>query len=135
MNFLALLLGLVLERLLTQLFHLRELNFLNPLFDLHLRRLATEHPGRRWLAWALTGGLILALVVPVALVDRALRGELLQIPSFLFKVMVLLFALGPRDLADQVEDYADALNSQDVPRQLEIAEDLLEAPALSVGSA
>lgn len=128
MNFLALLLGLALERVLTHLFHLREFHWLDPLFDAHLRRLrsATSGKGRRWAALALTGLIAALLVAPVALLSAVLRGELLQIPSFLFAVVVLLFSLGPRDLDDEVEDYGDALQSGDVTTQRSVAEELLE---------
>lgn len=134
MNFLALLLGLALERVLTHLFHLREFRWLDPLFDSHLRRLRATAGGRnrRWSALALTFLLAALLVAPVALLSVALRGELLQIPYFLFAVVVLLFSLGPRDLDDEVEDYGDALETGDVAGQQRVAEELLEKvpPAL-----
>lgn len=128
MNFLALLLGLALERVLTHLFHLREFRWLDPLFDSHLRRLRATAGGRnrRWSALALTFLLAALLVSPVALLSVALRGELLQIPYFLFAVVVLLFSLGPRDLDDEVEDYGDALETGDVAGQQRVAEELLE---------
>lgn len=128
MNFLALLLGLALERVLTHLFHLREFRWLDPLFDSHLRRLRATAGGRnrRWSALALTFLLAMLLVAPVALLSAALRGELLQIPYFLFAVAVLLFSLGPRDLDDEVEDYGDALETGDAAGQQRVAEELLE---------
>ncbi len=131
MNFLALLLGLALERLLTHLFHLREFRWLDPLFDAHLRRLRAPAPGtaapvRRWIALALTALLAALLVAPVALLALALRGELLQVPYFAFAVVLLLFSLGPRDLDDEVEDYGDALESGNVETQQRVAEELLE---------
>ncbi|MBL8202005.1 MAG: regulatory signaling modulator protein AmpE [Chromatiales bacterium] len=128
MNFLALLLGLALERVLTHLFHLREFRWLDPLFDAHLRRLRATGGGRnrRWSALALTALLSALLVAPVALLSVALRDELLQIPYFLFAVVVLLFSLGPRDMDDEVEDYGDALESGDVAGQQRVAEELLE---------
>ena len=134
MNFLALLLGLALERMLTHLFHLREFRWLDPLFDAHLRRLrrANGGPTNRWSALALTGLLAALLVLPVALLAGVLQDQLLQIPYFIFAVVVLLFSLGPRDLDDEVEDYGDALETGDVPMQHRVAEELLETvpPAL-----
>jgi len=129
MNFLALLLGLALERVLTHLFHLREFRWLDPLFDAHLRRLRATAGGvnRRWSALALTFLLAALLVAPVALLAAAFRGELLQIPYFAFAVVVLLFSLGPRDLDDEVEDYGDALETGDVAGQQRVAEELLES--------
>ncbi|MEQ1802684.1 MAG: regulatory signaling modulator protein AmpE [Gammaproteobacteria bacterium] len=131
MNFLALLLGLALERVLTHLFHLREFRWLDPLFDSHLRRLRATAggKGRRWPALALTFLLTTLLVAPVALLAAALQDELLQIPYFLFAVVVLLFSLGPRDLDDEVEDYGDALETGDAAAQQRVAEELLEKPA------
>ncbi len=128
MNFLALLLGLALERVLTHLFHLREFRWLDPLFDSHLRRLRATAGGRnrRWSALALTFLLAALLVAPVALLSGALQDELLQIPYFLFAVVILLFSLGPRDLDDEVEDYGDALETGDVATQQSVAEELLE---------
>jgi len=130
MNFLALLLGLALERVLTHLFHLREFRWLDPLFDAHLRRLRSTAggKGRRWTALALTVVLLVFLVVPVTLMSEVLQDEFLQIPSFLFAVVVLLFSLGPRDLDDEVEDYADALATGDQETQQRVAAQLLERP-------
>jgi len=123
MNFLALLLGLALERVLTHLFHLREFRWLDPLLDAHLRRL-----GRAgyWFAIGSTVALAALLVAPVAIVSLSLWDEFLQIPYFLFAVVVLLFSLGPRDLDEEVEEYADALESGDEATQLAVAEELLE---------
>ena len=109
MNFLALLLGLATERMLTHLFHLREFRWLDPLFDRHLRRLRNA---RSWLAVSLTLLLTILLVVPVAAASLLLWDELLRIPYFLFAVVVLLFSLGPRDLDDEVEDYLVATGSR-----------------------
>jgi len=131
MNFLALLLGLALERVLTHLFHLREFRWLDPLFDAHLRRLrsATGGRGSRWTALVLTALLVALLVAPVALFAGVVQDEFLQIPYFLFAVVVLLFSLGPRDLDDEVEDYAEALSTGDRDTQQRVAEQLLERPA------
>jgi len=123
MNFLALLLGLATERMLTHLFHLREFHWLDPLFDRHLRRL---RKARSWLAVSLTLLLTLVLVVPVAAASLLLWDELLRIPYFLFAVVVLLFSLGPRDLDDEVEDYLVALEAGDTETQRQVAEELLE---------
>lgn len=134
MNFLALLLGLALERMLTHLFHLRAFRWLDPLFDAYLRRLqpgshAAYGPARLWAAVALTGFLAILLVLPVTLLSIALYDEMLRIPYFLFAVVVLLFSLGPRDLDDEVEDYLSALQSGDEAARLRIAAQLLESPS------
>ena len=136
MNFLALLLGLALERVLTHLFHLREFRWLDPLFDAHLRRLraATSGNARRWTALVLTLVLVALLVAPVALFSAALRDQLLQIPYFAFAVILLLFSLGPRDLDDEVEDFGDALETGDVETQRQLAEQLLERPPAAMAA-
>ncbi|MEZ5562929.1 MAG: regulatory signaling modulator protein AmpE [Gammaproteobacteria bacterium] len=123
MNFLALLLGLATERMLTHLFHLREFRWLDPLFDRHLRRL---RKARSLVAVSLTLLLTVLLVAPVAAASLLLWDELLRIPYFLFAVVVLLFSLGPRDLDDEVEDYLAALESGDADTQRQVAQELLE---------
>jgi AmpE protein len=123
MNFLALLLGLATERMLTHLFHLREFRWLDPLFDQHLRRL---RKARRWLAVGLTLLLLLLLVAPVAAASLLLWDEFLRIPYFLCAVVVLLFSLGPRDLDEEVEGYLAAMESGDLDTQRQVAEELLE---------
>lgn len=123
MNFLALLLGLATERMLTHLFHLREFRWLDPLFDRHLRRL---RKARSWLAVSLTLLLTILLVAPVAAASLLLWDELLRIPYFLFAVVILLFSLGPRDLDDEVEDYLVAMEAGDAKTQREVAAELLE---------
>lgn len=134
MNFLALLLGLAVERMLTHLFHLRAFQWLDPLLDAFLRRLQAA-PGasggslRKAVAIALTCVLAALLVLPVALLAAALHDEMLQIPYFLFSVVVLLFSLGPRDLDDEVEEYLAALQSDDEAARLQVAAQLLESPS------
>ncbi|MEZ5564818.1 MAG: regulatory signaling modulator protein AmpE [Gammaproteobacteria bacterium] len=144
MNFLALLLGLALERMLTHLFRLCEFRWLNPLFDACLRRLkkqshfaggaavAAVKPASRWSAVAITVLLAVVLVLPVAVLSAVLYDEMLRIPYFLFAVVVLLFSLGPRDLDDEVEDYLTALETGDEPARLRIAAQLLEVPSPTV---
>ena len=107
MNFVALILGLGVERLLTHLFHLREFRWLDPLFGLFFRtqRKATRRTGMLLLI------LFTALIVaPVALASGLLAGTLFQVPYFLLAVFVLLFSLGPRDLTEEVNDYCMAVN-------------------------
>ena len=64
MNFLALMLGLSVEKLLTNLFHLREFHWLDPLFDAVFRRVEDADRNRTLI---MVSALVLALVVPVAL--------------------------------------------------------------------
>jgi membrane protein required for beta-lactamase induction len=124
MNFLALLLGLVIERSLTHLFHLREFRWLDPLFDAAFRRAA---PLSRVPATLLLAAVAALLTLPVAAVSWALWDELLQVPWFAFAVVVLLFALGPRDLGDEVDDYIAALRAGDPEDLRRLAKELTEA--------
>ena len=126
MNFLALIVGLAVERLLTHLFHLREFNWLNPLFDLVFRLL--ERMGRVG-AIALTLLLVILLTAPVAIVENMLADRLVYVPGFIFAVIVLLFCLGPRDLVEEVDDYRAAIDSDNREEISELAQQLLERPA------
>lgn len=126
MNFLALLLGLGVERTLTHLFHLREFRWLDPLFDLALRRAATESPGS---AAALLGLFAVVLAAPVALGEVALAGTFVQVPAFLFAVAVLLFSLGPRDLEEEAEEYFAAVEAGEPEGLRRLARELTEQDA------
>lgn len=123
MNFLALLVGLGVERLLTHLFHLREFRWLDPLFDLVLARLRGKEPPVTVLALALVAVLLTA---PVAWLSVVLSPALLHIPYFAFAVVVLLLCLGPRDLKEEVEEYCAAMESGTPEDRRQLAEDLLE---------
>jgi membrane protein required for beta-lactamase induction len=132
MNFLALLLGLAIERLVTHLFHLREFRWLDPLFDWVLARCYARS---RPTAMLLLGLLTVLLVAPVAALAWLLWDEFLQIPYFAFAVVLLLFALGPRDLEDEVDEYAAALVAGDADAQRRLAKELAEQePPTSAGA-
>jgi AmpE protein len=107
MNFIALLLGLGIERLLTNLFHLREFRWLDPWTDRMSKQLENAS-----LPAAIVGTVIYAViaVLPVAFIAWMLSGTLLHIPYFLLAVFVLLFSLGPRDLRMEVNDYCAAVS-------------------------
>ena len=106
MNFIALLLGLGIERLLTNLFHLREFRWLDPWID----RMSTRLEKASLITAVVgTGIYVFVTVLPVAVVATLLSGTLLQIPYFLLSVVVLLFSLGPRDLRTEVDDYCSAV--------------------------
>lgn len=123
MNFVALLLGLGVEQLLTHLFHLREFRWLDPLFDAVSSR---SENAAMWRCLASVIALTVLAVLPVAVVSVLLAGTLFQIPYFLLAVVVLLFSLGPRDLRIEVDDYCAAViedRDDDVQR---VSRELLE---------
>ncbi len=107
MNFIALLLGLGIERLLTDLFHLREFRWLDPWIDRLSSRLENAQ-----LATSIMGiGLFAVIaILPVVIVTGLLSGEFMRAPHFLLAVAVLLFSLGPRDLLTEINEYYDAVN-------------------------
>jgi membrane protein required for beta-lactamase induction len=123
MNFLALLLGLGVERLLTHLFHLREFHWLDPFFDWAFVTLSRTS---RWFAAAGILLVVLVATLPLFLVAYFLEGTLADIPYFLFAVGVLLFSLGPHDLLDEGNDFCDAINSGDISKARALARDLVE---------
>jgi AmpE protein len=121
MNFLALLLGLGLERALTSLFHLRAFHWLDPVFDAVLRRL--HRAGRPALIPVLVL-LACGLALPVLYAAGALAGD----PGalFVFSILVLLFSLGPRDLQQEVREYCAALDDGAAEQAQRLAQELAE---------
>ena len=110
MSLIALIFALLCERGLTQLFRLRELRWLDPLFDRADRALG----GRVGVPAVLTAIALLAIaVLPVAALSRWLGPQLLGLLHFAFAVVVLLFSFGPRDLKEEVDDYVGALERHD----------------------
>lgn len=124
MTLLALLFALACERGLTHLLHLREWRWLDRCFDATDRLLG----GRRGVVPAVAAAAMIALpVLPVALLSAWLGTRLLHLPQFALAVFVLLFAFGPRDLKDEVDDYRDALERHDRDEALRRAKELLES--------
>lgn len=130
MSLLALLFALACERGLTHLLHLREWRWLDPLFDWADRALA----GQAVPVVAIAALALIALpVLPVLLVARWLDPHLLGLLQFAFAVFVLLFAFGPRDLKDEVDDYAAALERHDRDEALRRGKELLESSPIPHG--
>ena len=110
MKLIALLIGLVVERLATQLFHLRELRWLDRIIDSGFCQ------ADRFANWpALIPVIILAvlLVAPVLLVVFGLGDALFGFPYLLLAIFVLFFSLGPKDIGEDVDDYCTALETED----------------------
>lgn len=123
MNFLALLLGLGIERALTHFLHLRAFDWLDPIFDFTFRRL-----GRRDSAAAVSGlvAVALLLVVPVLYASVVLAGAPSPSGFFVFSIIVLLFSLGPRDLQEEVQEYCAAVETGTVADAQRLATELTE---------
>jgi AmpE protein len=123
MNFVALLLGLGIERLLTQLFHLREFRWLDSVFDRVLRMLGKRSRRAAMIGWIF---FTLVLIAPVGLISITLVGTLYQVPYFVLAVIVLLFSLGPRDLKEEVNDYCAAVEDGRAENVHRVARELIE---------
>jgi len=110
MKLIALLIGLVVERLATQLFHLRDLRWLDRIIDAGFRQV------ERFANWpALIPVIILALVLVAAVpvVVFSLGDSLFGFPYLLLAIFVLFFSLGPKDIGEDVDDYCTALEAED----------------------
>ena len=110
MNLIALLIGLVIERLATQLFHWRRMRWMDRIIDLGFRQ------AERIVSWpALIPVVLLAvlLVLPVFLIIFALGGTLAGFAYLILAIVVLFFSLGPRDIGEEVDEYCKALESEE----------------------
>jgi AmpE protein len=110
MKLIALLIGLLIERLATQLFHLRELRWLDRVVDAGFRI-----AGRFASFPALLSVLVLAtlLVLPVLLVVFLAGDSLHGYPYMVLAILVLFFSLGPKDVGEDIDEYCKALQSGD----------------------
>jgi AmpE protein len=108
MNLIALLIGLVIERLATQLFHWRRMRWIDRLIDIGFRQ------ADRLAAWpAIIPVVLLAivLVLPVFAVIWFLGSTLAGFTYLLLAIVVLFFSLGPQDIGEEVGEYCRALES------------------------
>jgi len=123
MNLIALILGLLVERLATKLFHLRRLPWLDRLIDAGLRqvqKLATWPPIIPVILLALL------LVLPIAAISLAIGDRALGLPYVAFAVFVLFFSFGPKDIGEDVDEYCTALEEGDKDRIEETAQAIVE---------
>ena len=123
MKLLALLIGLVVERLATQLFHLRRLRRLDSLIDIGFRL------GARFSSWppVLPVTLLaLFLVLPVILLVLMLGESFFGYTYFIIAIVVLFFSLGPKDIAEDVDEYCRAIEADDQEAIRRTAKALIE---------
>jgi len=110
MKLIALILGLIIERAVTHLLHLRELRWLDAYFDYgeaQVRKLTDS--------LAFVGNLVVLLipVLPVVAISAAFWDVFWDLPYLAFAVFVLLFSLGPRDLGEEVDEFCEASTAGD----------------------
>ena len=124
MKLIALLIGLIVERLATHLFHLRELRWLDRVIDAGFRQV------RRFANWpALIPVILLAtmLALPVFLVVFGLGDLLFGVPYLILAIIVLFFSLGPNDIGEEIDEYCKAVESDDEERLRQTSKALIEA--------
>jgi len=110
MNLIALLIGLVIERLATQLFHWRRMRWMDRIIDFGFRQ--AEHVAT-WPAVIPVVLLGIVLVLPVAGVIWFLGDTLAGFTYLLLAIVVLFFSLGPSDVGEEVDVYCRALEDYD----------------------
>jgi AmpE protein len=123
MTLLALLIGLFVERLATQLFHLRRLRWLDRAIDAGFRQ------GDKVANWPpLIPVVILAilLVLPVTGIWLGLGDRWFGFPFLVLSIIVLFFSLGPKDIGNDVTEYCRAVEDDDAVRIAETARSLSE---------
>ena len=123
MKLIALLVGLAIERLATQLFHLRELRWLDRIID---RGCALAERVAHWPALIPVLLLTIVLALPVFLVVLALGDTLFGFPYLLLAIVVLFFSLGPKDIGEELDEYCSAIEADDEERVAQTAKALLE---------
>ena len=123
MTLLALLIGLFVERVATQLFHLRRLRWLDRIIDAGFRQ------GQRFAGWpALIPVIVLALllILPVFLVLFSLKDALYGVAYFVLAIVVLFFSLGPKDIGEDVDEYCRAMEAEDEEAIMNTSKALIE---------
>ena len=110
MNLIALLIGIVIERLATQIFHWRRLRWLDRLIDWGFSQ-AARFPQVPAIVAVVLMTLVMAL--PVFIVILGLGDALFGFPYLALAIVVLFFSLGPEDIGEEVSDYCEALEDQD----------------------
>ncbi len=123
MKLIALLVGLLVERLATQLFHLRQLRWLDQVIDAGFRQADRI---RTWPAIIPVVLLAALLVLPVFLLMLSLGDTLYGFPYLIVAIVVLFFSLGPKDIGEQVDEYCKAVEEDDAEAIQRISKALLE---------
>lgn len=125
MNLIALLIGILIERLATRLFHWRRLRWLDRLIDRGF-----DQAARFGNLPALIPIIALAalLALPVLVVVLMLGDVLFGFAYLALAIAVLFFSLGPKDIGEDVDEYCEALEVEDEERVAQTAMALAEGP-------
>ncbi|NNF16023.1 MAG: regulatory signaling modulator protein AmpE [Gammaproteobacteria bacterium] len=123
MKLIALLLGLFLEKVSTSLFDLREMRWLDGLFDKGLTWIGDGHGIR---AHLVTVALVILPVLPVLALAWWADDRIGGLMTLVLSVVVLFFSFGPRDLASEVDEFAAAAARGDELTINRVAKELLE---------
>ncbi len=110
MNLIALLIGLIVERLATRFFHWRRMRWMDRIIDAGFRM---ADGFANWPAVIPVVLLALLLALPVFIVTFALGDRLLGFPYLFLAIVVLFFSLGPKDIGEDVNEYCAALEAGD----------------------
>ena len=124
MNLIALLIGLAIERLATQIFHWRRMRWLDRLIDAGFARASGAGS---WPPLLSIAAISVALALPVLVVILALGDSLLGFPYLFLAIVVLFFSLGPNDIGEDINLYCDALEQGDEERLKQTARTLVES--------
>ena len=124
MNLIALLIGLAIERLATQIFHWRRMRWMDRLIDFGFDRASSA---RGWPPLLSIIVLSVLLALPVLIVIVALGDALLGFPYLFLAIVVLFFSLGPNDIGEDITRYCDALEAGDDERVRQTARTLVES--------
>lgn len=123
MNLIALLVGLIVERLATRIFHWRRMRWIDRIIDAGFRAVDGF---ANWPAMIPVVLLALFLALPVFIVTFALGDALLGFPYLFLAIVVLFFSLGPKDIGEDVDEYCTALEAGDDEALLHRAKALVE---------
>jgi AmpE protein len=123
MHLIALLIGLVIERLATQLFHWRRMRWLDRIIDAGFAQ--AERLGN-WPALIPVMLLAVLLVLPVAAIMFSLGDTLKGFTYLILAIFVLMFSIGPKDIGEEVAEYCKALEAEDEEQIQHAAKAIIE---------
>ena len=113
MKLLALLIGLLVERLATQLFHLRRLPWMDRAIDAGFRQASKV---ANWPSLIPVVLMAFVLVVPVFAVRFGLGDIWFDVPYLILAIVILFFSLGPKDIGEDIGEYCKAIEEDNAER-------------------